>query len=66
MWWMKLTYLSIERIKYVQKFIFYYDYPKFSKYMWVVLLLMAFFAELSYFPHYFLLFFITCFIVYSP
>lgn len=65
MYRLKLLYLNIEKLKYVQKFIFYYDYPKFSKFCYVIFLLLSFFADPSLFASYALLFIILCVVAYS-
>lgn len=64
-YWLKLLYYGLEWLKYVQKFIFYYDYPKFSKYCMFIFLIAAYFAETSHFASYALLILIFSVIGYS-
>jgi len=65
MYRLKLLYLNLERLKYVQKFIFYYDYPKFSKFCFFLFLILSYFANPEHFASYGILFLILCVVAYS-
>ena len=65
MYRLRLLYLNLEKLKYVQKFIFYYDYPKFSKFCYVLFLILSFFADPAYFVTYGILILILCVVAYS-
>ena len=62
----RLVYLGIEKIKYVQKFVFYQDFPKFSKFMRIILLLIAYFANAQSLSSYYILLLIFTMVCYSP